>query len=42
LGQSPEVDSPDWHESVLQERKEAIENGDVKLYSIAELKEMHR
>ena len=37
-----EVDSPEWHENVLQERKKSIENGNVKLYSIAELKEMHR
>jgi hypothetical protein len=40
--ETPEVDSPDWHEEVLQGRKKAIENGDVKLYSIAQLKEMRR
>ena len=40
--ESDELDSPTWHEDILEERKKAIENGDVKLYSIAELKEMHR
>jgi putative addiction module component (TIGR02574 family) len=40
--ETPEIDSPDWHKDVLQERKEAIENGDVKLYTIDELKEMRR
>ena len=40
--ETSELDSPAWHEEVLQERKKAIENGDVKLYSIAELKAMRR
>ncbi len=36
--ETPEIDSPNWHRDVLQERKEAIKNGNVKLYTIAELK----
>ena len=40
--ETPEIDSPTWHGEVLQERKEAIKNGNVKLYTIAELKAMRR
>lgn len=40
--ETPEIDSPSWHADVLQERKEAIKNGDVKVYTIAELKTMRR
>lgn len=32
------IDSPPWHDKLLQERKKAIKNGDVKMYTPAELK----
>ena len=37
--ESEHIDSPDWHEDVLQERKEAFESGQVKRYSIEEVRQ---
>ncbi len=33
-----DIESPDWHNDVLTERKKAIENGSAKLISLNELK----
>jgi len=37
--ESEHIDSPDWHEDVAQERKEAFESGQVKRYSIEEVRQ---
>ena len=33
-----EVDSPSWHESVLDKRRTQVENGEAKFISIDDLK----
>jgi len=33
-----EIESPDWHNDVLKERRKAIENGTAKIISLNELK----
>ncbi len=33
-----EIESPDWHNDILKDRREAIENGTAKLLSLNELK----
>jgi len=37
--ESEHIDSPDWHEGVLQKRKEDFEKGQVKHYSIEEVRQ---
>ena len=36
------IESPEWHESVLSERKSKIENGEAEFISIEKLKAKHR
>ena len=33
-----EIETPDWHEHILKQRKKIIENGTAQLISISELK----
>jgi hypothetical protein len=35
------IKSPKWHEEILSERKEKIENGDADFISLEELKSKH-
>lgn len=43
LTQEPtEIQSPKWHEEVLSDRKEKIENGQANFISLAELKSKHQ
>lgn len=37
-----EVDSPEWHEDILQERKKMIKEGKAKYLSLEELKSKTR
>ena len=37
-----EVQSPGWHEPILKERKERIESGEAKFYTLDQLKERFR
>jgi len=34
-----EIDTPKWHEDILEERKRIIANGSAKFISLAELKD---
>ena len=36
------IKSPDWHEEILQKRKEKIENGSANFISLNELKKYSR
>jgi hypothetical protein len=36
------IESPEWHENVLAERKLKIENGEAEFISIDKLKAKHR
>jgi len=38
LYESDVVETPEWHEKILQERKEKIASGSAKFISLAELK----
>tara|TARA_R110000823_G_C15685685_1_gene474760 strand:+ start:121 stop:327 length:207 start_codon:yes stop_codon:yes gene_type:complete len=38
LHEDTEVESPDWHNDVLKERRKAIDDGSAKLISLNELK----
>ena len=40
--ESSEVDSPSWHKDVLQNRKNTIKDGNIKLYTPEELKSKRR
>ena len=37
-----EVETPEWHGEVLEERKRQVEFGEAKFISLAELKARHR
>jgi len=37
--ESEHMDSPHWHADVLRERKEAFESGQVRRYSIEEVRQ---
>ena len=37
-----EVQSPAWHELILKKRKERIESGEAKFYTLDQLKERFR
>ncbi len=39
---SSEVESPEWHEEVLADRRNKIESGKAEFISIKELKSKHR
>jgi len=38
IHENTEIESPDWHNDVLKERRKAIEDGSAKLISLNELK----
>ncbi len=40
--EASEIDSPAWHSELLQEREKAIKNGNIKMYTPAELKSKRR
>lgn len=42
LQDETEIESPDWHEEILSERKRKIENGTAKFIPIKELKNRQR
>ena len=42
LYESDEIDTPKWHEDILEERKRIIANGSAKFISLAELKASRR
>lgn len=37
-----EIDSPGWHESILEERKRKIKNGNAEFISLQELKNSYK
>jgi hypothetical protein len=39
LYENDEIETPEWHEKILQERKERIASGNAKFISLAELKQ---
>jgi len=39
--ETTEIESPEWHEDTLQERRKKIEEGKAKFISIKELKAKH-
>ena len=42
LYEDGEIDTPKWHEKILEERKNKISNGEAKFISLAELKASRR
>lgn len=40
LHEDADIDSPEWHHNILDERKRSIENGNAKFMSLDELKSM--
>ena len=38
LDEESEIESPDWHQDILEERKKKIENGKAEFISLEELK----
>ena len=38
IGEKSEIDSPEWHRNILDERKRKIENGKAKFISLEELR----
>jgi hypothetical protein len=38
LYEDGEIDTPKWHEQILEERKNKISNGEAKFISLAQLK----
>jgi len=38
LSESDKIDTPKWHEDIIEERKRIIANGSAKFISLAELK----
>ncbi len=38
LYENEKIDTPKWHEDILEERKRIISNGSAKFISLAELK----
>ncbi len=37
-----EIESPEWHQDVLEERRRKMDSGKAKFFSVAELKERHK
>jgi hypothetical protein len=37
-----EVDTPQWHKNIIEERKKKIKNGNAEFISISKLKSSHR
>jgi hypothetical protein len=42
LYENAEIESPDWHEKIFEERKRKITNGKAKFISLSELKASHK
>jgi len=42
LDEESEIDSPQWHRDVLEERKRKIENGQAEFISLAKLRASRR
>lgn len=42
LDEESEIESPEWHRDVLEERKRKIENGKAEFISLEELKARRR
>jgi len=42
LHDNAEIESPDWHEKILKERKRKIKTGKAKFISLSELKASHK
>jgi len=38
LDEESEIESPEWHQDILEERKKKIENGKAEFISLEELK----
>jgi len=38
VDEEPEIESPQWHREILEERKRKIENGKAEFISLEELK----
>ncbi|MCD4787209.1 MAG: addiction module protein [Desulfobacterales bacterium] len=38
MGEKPEIDSPEWHQDILEERKRKIKNGKAEFISLEELR----
>lgn len=38
LSESDKIETPKWHEDIIEERKRIIANGSAKFISLAELK----
>ncbi len=38
LDEKPEIESPEWHRDIIEERKRKIENGKAEFISLKELK----
>jgi putative addiction module component (TIGR02574 family) len=36
-----EIKTPEWHQEILEDRKEKIKNGTAKFISLSELKAIH-
>ena len=37
-----EIESPEWHKNILEERKKKIDEGKAKFFSVEEVKARHR
>jgi len=37
-----EIESPEWHQDILEERRRKIETGKVKFFSVEELKKYYK
>lgn len=42
IHEEPVIESPEWHQDVLAERKAKIENGAAKFLSVEELKSKYK
>ena len=38
MGEKPEIDSPEWHRDILEQRKKKIKNGKAEFISLEELR----
>jgi len=38
IGEEPEIESPEWHRDILEERKKKIENGKAEFISLEKLR----
>jgi hypothetical protein len=38
MDEEPEIESPEWHQDILEKRKRKIDNGKAEFISLEELK----